>query len=559
VAFFFRFPQQGRREKDVYAAMETPQFLPLADGLELSSLEMSHERLVAHVTATSRNPLCPLCAKPATRMHSRYNRVVKDLPCAGQQVQLILHVRKFFCDTADCARKIFAERLPHLVAPWAQMSTRLCQALQNIGLATCGRLGARLASRLGIVTSWMTIVRRIMSLPTKPAESVLCLGIDDFAFRRGRTFGTVLVDLDKHQAIDLLPDRQAETATTWMQTHPEITHVSRDRGAEYASAASAGAPQAVQVADRFHVAKNLSEAVQDLLARVLTELKATAQGEEAAPATAQGEIPLSIEEWRPAPGEQVKRVISTRRAEREARYQQVESFQKQGLTSREIACRLGVSERTVRHWRKRGVAPDVRPRRKRQSDFDPYAPYVLKRWEEGERNGTHLWQEIAAQGYPGSQRMVYRFLKTLKTHEIEVSPGIHRLPHYSSTAAVSLFMRRPDKLEEIEQEQLAAFRRADPSLDTTYQLAQDFLVMMRQREGERLDAWLTQVHESQLPELESFAHGIERDQAAVQAGLTLPINNGQVEGQVTRIKLIKRMMYGKAGFALLRQRVLHRI
>jgi transposase len=188
---------------------------------------------------------------------------------------------------------------------------------------------------------------------------------------------------------------------------------------------------------------------------------------------------------------------------------------------------------------------------------DPYAPYVLTRWEEGERNGTHIWREIAAQGYPGSQRMLYRFLKTQKTqktHEMGANASVQRLPHYSSTAAVSLFMRRADTLDEIQREQLAA-----PSLDTTYRLAQDFLVMMRKLEGERLDAWLAQVRESGLPELQSFAQGVERDKAAVQAGLTLAINNGQVEGHVTRIKLIKRMMYGKAGFALLRQRVLHRI
>ena len=538
--------------------METPQLLSLGEGLELTGMEMGNDRLLLHITATSKNSICPLCAQPATRLHSRYRRVVKDLPCAGQQVQLILHVRKFFCETAACARKIFAERLPQLVAPWAQITTRLCQALQVIGLATCGRLGARLASRLGIVTSWMTIVRRIMDVPTGPTESVACLGIDDFSFQRGRTFGTVLVDLDRHQVIDLLADRQAETATAWMQTHPEITHVSRDRGSEYASAASAGAPQAIQVADRFHICKNLSEAVQQLLARVLSEMKETFQEAEAG-AEAQEDTPLPVEEWRPAPGAHVTQVISTRRAEREARYQQVENFHKQGLTSKEIACRFGISERTVRHWLHRGVAPDVRPRRKYQSDFDPYAPYVLKRWEEGERNGTQLWREIAAQGYPGSQRMVYRFLKTLKTHEIMTSAGACRLPHHSSTAAVGLFMRQPDDLDEGEREDLAAFRKAHMSFNTTYQLAQDFLMMMRQREGERLDAWLTQVHESQLPELESFAHGVERDKAAVQAGLTLQINNGQVEGQVTRIKLIKRMMYGKAGFALLRQRVLHRI
>ncbi len=135
-----------------------------------------------HVTAISPSALCPLCQQPATRLHSRYRRMAKDLPCAGQQVKLILYVRKFFCDTAECMRKVFAERIPHLVAPWAQMTTRLSEALQTIGLATCGRLGARLAVHLGITTSWMTLVRRIMALPTPQAEHVECLGLDDFSF-----------------------------------------------------------------------------------------------------------------------------------------------------------------------------------------------------------------------------------------------------------------------------------------------------------------------------------------------------------------------------------------
>ena len=168
-------------------------------------------------------------------------------------------------------RKVFAERLGPLVAPWAHMTTRLCQVMCAVGLASCGRLGARLASRLGIATSWMTVLRRVMALPTPPVEQVECLGIDDFSFLRGRTFGTVLVDLDAHRVIDVLPDRETETALMWMQDHREITHVSRDRGSEYASAAARAAPQAVQVADRFHIAKNLSEAVADLLARVFTE------------------------------------------------------------------------------------------------------------------------------------------------------------------------------------------------------------------------------------------------------------------------------------------------
>jgi transposase len=162
--------------------MEAPQFFPLGEGLELTQIERYEDQLVLHVTATSPCALCPLCQQPATRLHSRYRRVVKDLPCAGQCVRLILYVRKFFGDTAGCVRKVFAERLLHLLAPWAQMTTRLNEALRSIGLATCGRLGARLASHLGITTSWMTIVRRIMALPTPQAEHVECLGLDDFAF-----------------------------------------------------------------------------------------------------------------------------------------------------------------------------------------------------------------------------------------------------------------------------------------------------------------------------------------------------------------------------------------
>nr|WP_242527296.1 ISL3 family transposase [Ktedonosporobacter rubrisoli] len=497
--------------------MEIAQFFPLGEGLELTQIERQADQFVLHVTATSPTAVCPLCQQPATHLHSRYRCVVKDLPCVGQQVRLILHVRKFFCETADCVRKVFAERLPQLVALLAQMTTRLSEALQTIGMATCGKLGARLVMHLGITTSWMTIVRRIMALPTPQAEHVECLGLDDFSFLRGRTFGTVVVDLEAHQIIDLLPDRQADTAAAWMTAHPEIKYVSRDRGAEYASAASTGAPQAIQVADRFHVSKHLSEAVQKLLARVLSKLK-TASQEADGKAPAQEDTFAPVEEWRPDPRVQVARTIASRRDERDARYQQAVRLRGQGLAIKEIACQLGASERTVRHWFERGVAPDTRPRRKQQSGFDPYAPYVLKRWRDGERNGTRLWEEIAAQGYPGSQRMVYRFLKTLKKTEVKPPGETPQVVYSTSAVAVCLFMRHPDNLAEGERMDLAALRRVHPDLESAYCLTQDFLQMLRKREGERLDTWLTKVQESEIPELQSFAHGVDQDKAAVQAG-----------------------------------------
>ena len=155
--------------------METSQILLLGEGLELTGLEMGKSQLVLHITATSRSSPCPVCAQPATRLHSRYSRVVKDLPCVGQQVQLILHVRKFFCDTAHCVRKIFAERLPQLVAPWAQMTTRLRQGMQDIGLATCGRLGARCWSiwiRTRSLISCQTVRQKPPSPGCKPIRKL---------------------------------------------------------------------------------------------------------------------------------------------------------------------------------------------------------------------------------------------------------------------------------------------------------------------------------------------------------------------------------------------------
>ena len=536
--------------------MSFSSLLGLPAGLQVLSFDLVNKVLIIQVASTAYESACPVCQRHSSRIHSHYTRKAADVACGGRQVQLILHVRKFFCTNRDCPRKIFTERLTAFLEPWARVTTRLSQEIEAIGLATCGRLGTRLGSRLSIGTSRTSILRRVMRLANKTTDKVVHLGVDDFSFRRGRTFGTVLVDLQRHQILDLLADRQKETAAAWMKTHPEITHVSRDRGSEYASAASAGASQAIQVADRFHVAKNLSEAVQQLLARVLLEMKTADQGAEAA-TQARGESLLPIEHWRPAQEESVKLTIATRRAERQERYQQVLGLCEQGLRSQEIALRLGMKARTVREWLHKGVALDTRPRRKYRSEFDPYAPYVLKRWQEGERSGRQLWREVRFQGYSGSERMVYRFLETLKTTEIVTSAGTARLPHYTSTAAVWLFMRHRDHLDEIEREDLAAFRLAHASLNTTYQLVQDFLHMMRHREGKRLDTWLSQVHESGLPELQSFAQGVEQDKAAVQAGLTLPISNGQVEGQVTKIKLIKRMMYGRAEFPLLRQRVLH--
>jgi transposase len=227
---------------------------------------------------------------------------------------------------------------------------------------------------------------------------------------------------------------------------------------------------------------------------------------------------------------------------------------------------MGMGERTVRYWLTRGIpygSPELR--RKRRRGFDPYTAYVTERWNQGCRNGLQLWRELQAQGYKGGSRSVYRFLATLPEGcaatrgKAQRSQGTSESPveQWTAQKAVWWFIRDPSDLKRKEQKALAAIRQASPTADTVYELAQDFMQMLRRREGKRLDAWLNQVKASRLPELKRFARSIQRDKDAVLAGLTLPQSNGVVEGKINKLKLIKRMMFGRAGFPLLRQRVLH--
>lgn len=532
--------------------IEASSVFCLPDGLEMTLMAVVGNVLTIHVTATAKSRPCPLCAQHATHVRSYYTRLVADVPCAGRQVQLVLHVRKFRCDSVPCPRKIFAERLGPFIEAWARKTTRLREAIEAIGLATCGEGGARLADRLAIATSPTTILRRIMALPLPPVETVTHLGIDDFALRRGRTYGTVLVDLRRHRVIDLLPDRQADTAKVWMQAHAEIELVSRDRGGDYAAAASQGAPQAIQTADRFHLCKNLTEAVEKALARCRTEIRKSQKAKKKA-----AEDPEPVE---PAPTLLTAdgKPYSAHQTERYDRYQQVVALREQGAKVKEIAKRVGLGVRTVQRWLKEGTYVETNYHHRHRSSFDRYEAYVRQRWDEGVPTIQQIWREIKAQGYPHSDRALRRHLGAVrgkKPAELEEA-GV--LDHFSAKKAVWLLVRPFADLSKSEQEELLAMCQACATAETIYQLAQEFFRLVHSRQGTQLDSWLSKVEASGIPELQRFANGLQRDKAAVLAGLTLDHSNGQTEGQVTRIKLIKRMMFGRAGFALLRQRVLHR-
>jgi transposase len=535
--------------------MEGTTLLQLPEGMRLDQIQITATGLLIQVAATAPTSCCPLCSESSSSIHCHYQRTLRDAPCAGRRVQLLLTVRKFTCRNLSCERKVFAERFPAFVEPWARATIRFCQHITSIGLATCGRGGARLAARLGIQTTRQTILRRIMALPDIPTGSVIFVGIDDFSFRRGCRFGTILVNLESRKVIDLLPDRKADTAAAWMRQHPDLMAISRDRGGEYAAAAAAGAPQALQCADRFHVLKNLGEAVEGLLAR---HLAAHRKKETQSAQDEQAPLWLPTKSAKRSP--KLEQLQRARREERLARYEQVIAFRKQGLSYEAIGRQIGMGASTVQSWLAAGAFPERKPR-EQGNLLDRYLPYVVERWAQGCHNIAQIYQELLARGYKGSYASVYgnlvRHLPAGRKH----APGADALSPALLLArqATFLFLRRSEELRAEERETMLVLRQTHPEVDLMADLVQQFVQMLRTRTGELLDDWLAQVNRSNLPELQSFASGIEKDKDAVRAGLTWWISNGMVEGHVTKLKLIKRQGYGRAGFPLLRKRVLHAV
>ena len=357
------------------------------------------DEITLTLQTTSPTALCPSCGTDSSRIQSRYTRRLHDLPSSGRPVHLILQVRRFFCMKSTCAQKIFAERLPELCRPHAQRTLRLQKALSQLGLLVGGQAGARLGNELGICGSRDTILRLVRHhpLPSGPAPRII--GLDDWSWKRRLRYGTLICDLERSIPIDVLPDRSAQTVAAWLAAHPTVELVSRDGSSEYASARKYGAPQARQVSDRWHLTKNLAGCVSLVLAQCLTEIRRAAHPI----LLASGETG-SGGARRPVRTRAVQQVQQARQEEREQRYQTIIALHHQGMKSKEIAERLAMGERTVRHWLSSRGLPYSHPRNPRPRLIDAYAPYLASRWEAGCHNGSQLEKEVRARGYTGSGR-----------------------------------------------------------------------------------------------------------------------------------------------------------
>jgi transposase len=382
------------------------------------------------------------------------------------------------------------------------------------------------------------------------------IGLDEWAWRKGHRYGTIICDLEQHRPLDLLPSRKAAEVIAWLKRYPSIEMISRDRSGGYAEAARLGAPQAIQIADKWHLHKNLREALEVLLTRHLTahrKSQAKAKKPKEAITADKHASRLSVRQ---------EQVVQLHRTERMARYEQVIALSKQGLSHEAIAQQMGMGHSTIQRWRASGTFPD-RKRREQSSQLDPYLPYALKRWSEGCHNMARIYEEIKTQGYKGSYDIVRAHLTPLRQSKsptpLPKSPAVTSVElslQVSSRQAAWLLIREMEKLTKEERETLTTLRQLHPEIELAYGFVQEFAKMIRTRTGEKLDRWLEAVEKSPLTDLQSFVTGVYQDKAAVQAGLTQPWSQGQTEGQITRLKLIKRQGYGRASFDLLRHRVL---
>jgi transposase len=475
---------------------------------------------------------------------------------------LLLSVRRFRCTNADCAQSTFVEQFPKWLPAYARHTTRLNELIRQIGIEVGGEAGRRILRYFKIPVSGDTIIRRVRQTQLDTSAPPRVIGIDDWAFKKGRSYGTIIVDQEAHRVIDLLDDRTAPTLASWLQTHPGIEVIASDRSTDYAAGIQAGCPQAIQVADRWHLLLNLGQMLERFLTTIYSRLEPVP--------IASGQAYLFPSQRNVFPRTNADQARSqTSRERRMMRYETIRQLRCEGYNISQIVRALGLHREPVRKNYYATTFPERKRRKPGYSILDPYLPYLEQRVHAGCENGMQLWREIHQQGYPGTHKQVLRWLQYHRTQPAPSTPKIHlssstgpsgllpdvwRLPSIKQLAW--LLSKPPDKLAEYEVIVLAHLQN-DPDIAVIYPLTQQFASMIRDRQVDDLDTWLQAGLDTSIVPLCNFVIGLQQEYASVRAALELPWSNGQTEGQVNRLKFIKRQMYGRAHFDLLRIRVLH--
>lgn len=518
---------------------------PSPNPLSLDDFQLTADTLELYVSNKKLAARCTTCGVFAERVHSRYRRRLVDLSCCGRTIHIQWTVRRFFCDAPGCPKITFAEQLPDLTRKYARKTQRLVDKLHQVGLESGGEAGKRIAKIFDISISGDQLIRMVRTSQEQEIPTPKVLGVDDWAWRKRHTYGTILVDLERRCVVDLLPDRKPDTIVKWLQTHPGIEIISRDRGRDYIEGITQGLPDAIQVADRFHLLHNLLETLQRMLEHHPVELKR---------ASNQVFLPVEANTLASKDPQQVTENVKTHR---QLWFDEVKTLQAQGWTRREIARRTGLDRRTVSKYFHLNAPPDRDGMVISASKTVPYQAHLNKRLEEGCRNLKLLYEELQEMGFKGSYSSVLRAVHRMGIGDLKQSlPSLPVQPRFSPRQAAWALFQTEENLNKTDLSFRKALCQIFSPAAKALELVQAFRNMAKERRAEALDDWLEQAEKSSIPGFVRLAASFRSDYAAVQEGLMSPWSNGQVEGQVNRLKLIKRQMYGRAGFDLLRKRVL---
>lgn len=512
--------------------------------VELERLSADQDLLLVEVAACGPPTRCPHCASLGIRIHSTYWRTLAERPLAGRRLAIRLRVRRFFCDCGHCPKRTFVEQVRGLSERHMRASTGLKQWLRAVATELGGRPGERLCRKLSIAAG-RTRLLTLLEAPEVPERSPRVLGVDEFAFRKGRTYGTVLVDIETSRVVDVLPDRTSETFAAWLREHPGAEIICRDRATAYTRAVKEAAPKAIEVADRWHLLQNLSAAVEKTCHQHRSCLRKHVEQEVPPEPRAIGLPPVQLP--------RTPLVERTR-----DRYTDVHRLLDQKWTISAIARHLGLDRKTVRRFKTTPLDELLAS----AQDFgagergliDPFKPYLNSRFTTGCTSAQQLFREIRERGYQGSVQVVRRHVASLREGTAE--PVRADIP--SPRRITSWIMRPRETLTDHEQEKLLDVRIACPDIARACDLARCFRDLLVNRRGSMLLEWIRQAEQDAPSPVSSFAGFLRQDLDAVTAGLTLDWSSGRVEGNVNRIKTLKRAMYGRASFRLLRIRVLAR-
>jgi transposase len=523
--------------------------LPHLAGVAVERAELAGTLLCIKASTRTSAAVCPACGRSSRRVHSYYQRRLADAAIGGRRVMIWLKVRRLFCDELACAKRTFAEQVPGLTVRYARKTVLLAGVLRNIAVALAGRAGCRLARALQAMVSRSTLLRLVMAVPDPPASTPRVLGVDDFAIRRGQNYGTLLIDCETGAPLDLLEGREAQPLADWLAARPGVEVICRDRSGAYADGARTGAPDAVQVADRFHLWQNLANGVERCAAAHRSCLGEPEPGREAGPDPAPAAEPAPVSQPEPEPGPAGKFAERARR-----HHAMVHELLGEGHGIRTIARHLGWGRHTVQRYARAATwqeLADGRWQSPRASMLDPFKPHLHQRMDEGCTNFAQLFREISALGYTGSYSTIRDYLEQYRPGKAPLLP-----PPPTVREVTGWLTRHPDSLTEDERLQLKGLLERCPELRAASGHVRTFAAMLTQLTGQNLPQWISAARAAELPGISSFAKGLEQDLDAVTQGLTSRWNSGPVEGRVNHIKMIKRQMFGRAGLPLLRKRVL---